>query len=335
MFNQDIEKTEEQELQENLEKIDEVGTPNVLKPYITSIAAPRLPSYPNGNGKSGSKVQWSTANMKDFYPIGKTVQILTPGYYETDYDGNNFFLKRIETSTEGLIKFPDGNEDEVISEIESFWKKEQDFKDSDLTYKRGILLWGPPGGGKTSTCRQLLKSVIDLNGVCLKFNNPEYTKKGIRFIKEIQRNIPLIVLMEDLDSLFEIHEDTEILNLLDGIEDTFNTVFIATTNYPQKLKPRVVNRPSRFDKRFKIGFPSKESRKIYLDHLFSKRKDCKIDIDKWVNDTDNFTISHLKELFISVILFENNYDNALKILRSMKEEMTDKEGLLKMGFGSD
>ncbi len=327
---------EERRLQEEIGSAVEEPDQTIVSSI--SIPGPAIassdPDFPSKNGKAGAKVQWSTSNMMDFYPIGRSVKTLIPGYYETDQNSEGYFLKKIDTSTEDLIKFPDGNEDEVINEIENFWKKEEEFVRTGLTYKRGILLWGPPGGGKTSTCRQLLKSVISLNGVCLKFNNPEYTKKGIRFIKEIQKKIPLIVLLEDLDSLFDMFEESEILQLLDGLEDVHNTVFIATSNYPNKLKPRVVNRPSRFDKRYLIDYPSKESRKIYLEHLINKHQNCEIDVDKWVRDTDQFTVSHIKELFISVILFENNYEAVIKTLKNMKEKMIDKDKLNKMGFSS-
>ena len=95
-----------------------------------------------------------------------------------------------------------------------------------------------------------------------------------------------------------------------------------------------MNRPSRFDKRFRIGFPSAESRKIYLEHLIGHENisRLKIDIKKWVADTDEFSVAHLKELFVAVVILDDPYDQALKTLRNMKEEVNDKDYQAQLGF---
>ena len=110
--------------------------------------------------------------------------------------------------------------------------------------------------------------------------------------------------------------------------------FLATTNYPNKLGHRVMNRPSRFDKRFRIGFPSAESRRVYLEHLIGEENipKLKIDIKKWVADSDEFSVAHLKELFVAVVILGDSYDQALKTLRNMKEEVNDKDYQANLGF---
>jgi len=55
-----------------------------------------------------------------------------------------------------------------------------------------------------------------------------------------------------------------VLNLLDGVKQVDNIIYIATTNYPELLEERILNRPSRFDRRFHIGTPSAEVRKFYF-----------------------------------------------------------------------
>lgn len=107
-----------------------------------------------------------------------------------------------------------------------------------------------------------------------------------------------------------------------------------TTNYPDRLGARIVNRPSRFDKRFKIGFPSAASRKLYFEYVIGNsdikrgRKEAKklgIDLKQWVKDTHNMSIAHLKELFIATVILGDPYDEAIKTLKSMTEEIDDKE----------
>jgi SpoVK/Ycf46/Vps4 family AAA+-type ATPase len=158
----------------------------------------------------------------------------------------------------------------------------------------------------------------------------------MRILREIERLTPIVVLMEDIDSILEAYSESEVLNILDGIDEIERTVFLATTNYPELLGARILNRPSRFDKRFKIDYPNTESRMMYLKHLVGKRKpeDLGINLNKWVKDTERFTIAHLKELFIAVVILGDDYHDAVETLRSMKEFISSEHDNDKlMGFG--
>ncbi len=129
--------------------------------------------------------------------------------------------------------------------------------------------------------------------------------------------------------------------------DTTSKTFIGegmlqhnTTNYPENLGARIVNRPSRFDKRFQIGHPDAESRKLYFRHIIGEAKILKLNIDlnKWVADTEDFSIAHLKELFTAVVILGDDYDEAVDTLREMKEEhisSNDDERRKPMGFASN
>ncbi len=66
-----------------------------------------------------------------------------------------------------------------------------------------------------------------------------------------------------------------------------------------------------------------------------KPEDLKIDIKKWVKDTEDFSIAHLKELFVAVIILGDDYAEALENLNCMKENISSKEDIDKMmGFRS-
>jgi SpoVK/Ycf46/Vps4 family AAA+-type ATPase len=108
---------------------------------------------------------------------------------------------------------------------------------------------------------------------------------------------------------------------LDGVNQIDKVVYLATTNYPERLGARIINRPSRFDKRFKIGHPNEESRKMYLEHLIGRDKinNLKIDIDKWVEDTEDFSLAHIKELFTAVVILGDNYEESVETLSEMRE----------------
>lgn len=280
-------------------------------------------------------VQWTSSDGKTFIPASKTKKILTPGVYEIHSSPNiGTYFEQIPVRTEGLLRFPDTNSNIVVSEIQKFWSEdvEKQFKDYDLAYKRGILLWGPPGSGKSCTIQLIMKDVIDRQGVVFKFDDPFLFIDGMRIFREIQPDTPVVVTMEDIDSIILTYSETEVLNILDGVNNVNKMVFLATTNYPEELGDRIVNRPSRFDKRFKIGMPSAEARKMYFDNLIKNKdiKKQKINIDQWVQDTEKLSIAHLKELFINVMILGNDYKESIKTLQSMKEKIDDKE--YGMGF---
>jgi len=142
--------------------------------------------------------------------------------------------------------------------------------------------------------------------------------------------------MEDLDAILERRSESIVLNILDGVDKIDKIVFLATTNYPERLGPRIVNRPSRFDKRIKIGNPNDSARKMYLEHLVQRDGERITDIDKWVTDTKGFSLAHLKELFVAVTIIGDTYDVALTILKSMRENISSDQDddERNVGFGS-
>jgi GTPase SAR1 family protein len=281
--------------------------------------------------------QWGTSDGKIFMPSSKTVNKLTPGVYEIDMSPQiGLYFEKIPVKTEGLLRFPDTNSDKVVGEIQKFWDRENVFREYKISYKRGIILYGPPGSGKSCTVQLIMQDVVQRQGVVLEFYEPNLFISGMRVLRQIQPETPVVVIMEDIDSILENYNESSILNILDGVNEMDKVVFLATTNYPDKLGHRIMNRPSRFDKRFRIGFPSDESRRIYFEHLIGAENFSKLDIniDKWVEDTKEFSIAHLKELFVAVVILGDNYKEALKTLRKMREDIKDKDYEATMGFGT-
>lgn len=287
----------------------------------------------------GKLVQWTSGDGKLFFPAGETTDILPPGVYEIGHCDRGIYFERIPVKTEGLIRFPQTNSEDVIVEIQKFWEKEKIFRDYNLTYKRGIILWGPAGSGKSCTIQLIIADVVERGGIVIKFTHPSLFLQGMRAFKEVQKDTPIVVLMEDMDSIIETYSETSVLNILDGVDQVDKTVFLATTNYPEVLGARILNRPSRFDKRFKIGHPNAESRKIYFEHLIGgdlKATNLNIDLKTWVTDTEGFSIAHLKELFVAVCILGDDYIKAIETLSSMKEKIASDDDFDKpeMGFGA-
>ncbi|MEE9511830.1 MAG: hypothetical protein V3V38_02155, partial [Nitrosopumilaceae archaeon] len=122
----------------------------------------------------------------------------------------------------------------------------------------------------------------------------------------------------------------------DGELQIDNVVFVATTNYPERLDKRVTNRPSRFDEIIKIGMPSADARGVYLS---AKHPELRVDKERlkiWVDSTQGFSIAHLKEVIASVECLGRDFDETIKRLRQMMDiQVTSDEPTGHFGFTHD
>jgi SpoVK/Ycf46/Vps4 family AAA+-type ATPase len=126
-----------------------------------------------------------------------------------------------------------------------------------------------------------------------------------------------------------------ILNLLDGIKQIDNVVYIATTNHPEKLEDRITNRPSRFDRRYEIELPNTEVRTAYIENKLSEEDLKKINIEMWVKESDGFSLAHMRELVISVITMDNSFEDTIARLKGMKVKPKIKSNIPNsIGFGN-
>jgi SpoVK/Ycf46/Vps4 family AAA+-type ATPase len=201
--------------------------------------------------------------------------------------------------------------------LKTFWKKEEHYRKFQFLWKRGVLLWGPPGSGKTSTVQIIANMIVERGGLAIYAYDPGMTIQGLDLLRYIEPKRPIVVILEDIDSIVEKHGEAELLSLLDGEFQVDNAVFIATTNYPKELDQRIINRPSRFDIVKQIDMPSEEARELFLTIKNPRLLENKEELDKWVGDTENFSIAHLKELIVAIECLELPYEEVLKRLTSM------------------
>lgn len=263
--------------------------------------------------------QWSTYDGLIFAPCHKTVKKLSPDLYDIVDFGSGPVFKKCDFNTEDIIRFDDSIIDTVVSDIQKFWEKEDDFRRFGISFSRGTLIFGSAGSGKTCTIKLIIDDIIKRNGIAVRFSDQFIN--GMEAFRKIEPNTPVVCIMEDLDSIMEHFHKSAILNLLDGVNKIDKVVYIATTNYPELLEDRVSNRPSRFDRRYLLGPPNDSVRKQYIEFL-SDKMEQKVDIETWIKDTKNMSISHIKELFISVYLLGKEYKSTLKELRDMSKKIT-------------
>lgn len=242
---------------------------------------------------------------------------LPPGVYDAEMTMSGIQLRKLSFNDEGLVSFDDEVYGSVMRDITSFWNKKALFVGHKFAFKRGILMYGPPGTGKSCLARMLINDVADRGGICLRFGHPELYIKGMSLIRSVSPDIPVVVLMEDIESIMQSFAESSILNVLDGVTKINGVVYLATTNYPELLGERIINRPSRFDRRIHIGPPGERMRREYLEGINRMGVLDDKAITKMVGDTETMTFAHIKELFIATVILEKPYDDVLQELRDM------------------
>jgi SpoVK/Ycf46/Vps4 family AAA+-type ATPase len=256
-----------------------------------------------------------------YFPCEKVEKKLSPGQYVVQFSQNKgyYFMKK-KVNLDDLIVLPDTKSEHVLKSISHFWKKEKAFRKHGFLWKRGMMVWGPPGSGKTSTLQQLSKMIIDNGGFSVYVNtDPEFVAHGLTIMRRIEPDRPIIVMIEDIDAIIDRHGEASLLALLDGELQIDNVVFIATTNYPEKLDQRFVNRPSRFDEIIYIGMPSSAAREVYLLAKNPSLKKGSNELAKWVKSTDGWSLAHMRELIVAIECLDNPFDETVARLIKMNE----------------
>lgn len=281
----------------------------------------------------GKLTQYSVAGNA-FVPTSNTVAALEPGVYKVALtpQGLPIFLKSA-VNTDNLLRLPDSKADEIIAEVQKFWTLKETFNKFGFMHKRGVLMYGPPGGGKTATSELIVAELVRQGGTAfIGSGSPSTLAIGLATLREIEPIRKAIVLLEDIDSLIENYGEAELLSLLDGESSIDNSVWIATTNYPENLDGRVINRPSRFDRVIEIGMPSAASRKMYIESRVPDLTED--DVAKWVKHTDGFSMAHIKELIVSVMCFGSDFKESIDRIGTMFKTPKSDDGKSKVGFGS-
>ena len=297
---------------------------------ITESEPPlNITSNENSCNNISNYSEWIESDNQTFFPTTKLVihQKLPSGLYDIDYSHSkeSYYFKRKGLVLDELLNLPDPTFKLILDDMQYFWNNEQKFNDYNFAYKRGILLYGPPGNGKTSLTALLSDYLINkMGGIVFSVKTSRdlehYSQAIPDYFKVIEKNTPILTLIEDLDGLLAFKEnETMLLNILDGFKQINNAVYVGCTNYPEQLKDRILNRPSRFDKRYYIGNPLADVRKYYLEHKIKNNDLKRYSIDDIVKKTEGLSLAHLGELIKSVYIFGKELEESIEELRNMSD----------------
>lgn len=255
---------------------------------------------------------WATSNIEDNLPAGL--------YKCTKRDDVGTCFQQIKIETDALVRLPDMICNEVIEQITMFWsdRVKEEMKKRGFLHKRGILMYGEPGSGKTCTIQMLIQMLIHMDGIAIYGEDPHLLADCLQMLRRIEPTRPIIVVLEDFDTLTgrDPRENTW-LSMLDGESQVSNVVFLATTNYIQKLDKRFIDRPSRFDLIMRVPMPSARARAAYI-----KFKEPEIGDDElydWVQESEHFSIAHLKEMILSIRCYNKTLRETVERLNTQRK----------------
>lgn len=259
----------------------------------------------------------------NFFPNtqAERTSILPAGAYEckVTMEGAPYF-QPISIVTDNIIDLPNSFMEEMVNEIDQFWTTDvsDKFAKYGLVHKRGIILAGKPGTGKTIGLAKTAKMVIEKYDGLVIFNpDASMLKEFLRVIKDIEPNRKILVMWEEFDSVLDNYESS-LLPLLDGEIQVGNIVYLATTNYLSKIPARIKNRPSRFAKVIEVGAPTVETRRLFLQAKLHE-SDMHL-LEPMVQASEGFVIDQLKDMIISTCCFGYSIDMAVRKINEMQQE---------------
>ena len=251
-------------------------------------------------------------NSKKFMEILKVNTIVDKGIYEVrEFTYENYEITPIKTDYINPILSKE-IEEKITNDIEFFFNNKQFYEYNKIPYKRGILLYGPPGNGKTTIIKQVVSKykyhIFILNDIVLK-------NSLIKFLNEISGKQQKIIIIEDIDRHPE-YMISSLLNTLDGISKNENMLVIATCNNIANIDTALINRPSRFDRIYYLGDPNEDQRERLLKYYFPKIK--LEELNECIELSKGFSCAYFKELFLTSKI--NNL-TPVEALKYFKEQL--------------
>ncbi len=233
--------------------------------------------------------------------LGNTILRFTAGCWSRSHE---LWTGIQEASFDDLVLAGD-LKNQIITDFSLFLGAKAEYARYRIPHKRGVLLLGPPGNGKTHCLRALIKylGVPCLYVQSFKSRYGEEDSSIEQVFRRAREITPCCLVFEDLDAMINDGNRSFFLNQLDGLGDASGLLTIATTNHAEKLDSAILERPSRFDRKYHFALPGPAERTLYLQK-WNDRLDPEMRIDERalatvVELTDDFSFAYLKELYLS------------------------------------
>ncbi len=224
------------------------------------------------------------------------------------WSGNHALWEAVQGATFDDLILAGDLKEQIVADFRAFLAARPTYERYGVPYRRGVLLLGPPGNGKTHCLRALIRflSVPCLYVMSLKSKYRTEQAAIDDVFRRAHEVTPCCLIFEDLDGMINDKNRSFFLNQLDGIGRLSGVLTIATTNHPERLDPSILDRPSRFDRKYHFGLPAAKERAAFLgdwnERIAAEMRIGAAEVDALVAGSDGFSFAYLKELYVSSMM---------------------------------
>lgn len=211
-------------------------------------------------------------------------------------NGNDIFYEKNLTWKE--LNLSSTLKSDIKKSIDVFLDSKDFYNKNNLPWKKGILLSGPEGVGKTKIIKTIISN-YDFKPVTIASSiNEDLIVSAFEYA---ETNGPSLLYFQNLDFLFDAGISTSLfLNLMDKISTENGLLVIVTANNLERLPNSIKERSFRFDKKYEIPLPNQRMIGEYLKKLFSNiisKQKC-MELAKYA-EKNQFSYSSIKEIYTS------------------------------------
>jgi transitional endoplasmic reticulum ATPase len=228
--------------------------------------------------------------------------------YDQYWTKSHKMWEEVQKSSWDNIILDEKMKKDLTEVTKKFFDSKDIYDDFGVPWKRGILLHGPPGNGKTITIKALMHTLDKQKIPSLYVRSAPFTYHIGAVFAMARRMAPCILILEDIETIVNTSTRSYFFNEVDGVDNNDGIFMVASTNFLDRLDPGLSKRPSRFDRLFKFDLPSTKERDMYCHYWYEKIKSKEyIDFPAKLcqpiaSITQNFSFAMLKEAFVATLL---------------------------------
>jgi len=267
-------------------------------------------------------------------------------------DEKNFYKgKKIDASCRfleltnyswGDVVLPNQTLDIIKNNVLGLFEHAETFRKFGISMKRGLILHGPPGTGKTQICKAIANEA-EASVLYVLPSDFQNERGGVRRVTQMAKDLaPCILIIEDMDWIAKNRHASmmagftmELMNQLDGLEEFGEIVTIGTTNALEDLENAVKNRPGRFDRVIEVPHPEQEQRESMIKLFTSNFTLRDVNVEKVAETFDGLSGAHVRDICQTAAHFavrdgsiENNGEELILTEKHFKKawkEVKDKD----------
>jgi len=244
------------------------------------------------------------------------------------HEGTKVQFHRLQAIARDQIILPDGLLGRIERQTIGFSKHSDRMLAMGRHLKRGLLLHGAPGTGKTLTAMYLASQMRERTVLLLTGRGMGLIEQSCAMARVLQ---PSIVVLEDVDLIAEERTREgacaavlfELLNQMDGLSNDADVLFLLTTNRPDILEPALASRPGRIDQAIEIPLPDAECRRRLFE-LYGRGLTLRLtELDRFIAKTEGASAAFIRELLRKAALFaaDEMLDNPVVTDRHVDEAL--------------